>query len=448
MRLKNFRTCNFLLVLQMLVVCALATPGFADGGSDFDRGIAFFKKGDYEQAVSMFESALASGQNSAKVRYNLASSYYKLALYESAKQHFNELLQHKRYGALANYNLGLIGVREGQLKKALNHFRKTRKQSSNPRIQALCDKLISKINKESKAAKHKSKKSSYSPFRGLLGASIRYDDNVGRVNDDIEADLKQSDRYYETFAFVTFDLKRVRALRNQLKLGVRHSQYRDLNAYDQIVYDVGLYQRRTHETWKVRYGVHYFHDRLDGEGFQQRYRFQIRNDYYFQANNRLRLQYEYTFIDELNEVYQSSSGHRHRVKIEYMRQWRPAWRVKLGYRAELNDRDDFDTQNTFLSRSPQRHTFSLSVKYAFSRTYSIQMDIERRQSYYPDEDVQNGTVLGEREDQRNRFAVRTVYDLSKNIYVELKARLTDNDSNFDDKEYSNKELSFSVNYLF
>ena len=49
---------------------------FAQSG--FEKGNALYQKGKYEQAISAYESVLASNQHSADLYFNLGNCYYKL----------------------------------------------------------------------------------------------------------------------------------------------------------------------------------------------------------------------------------------------------------------------------------------------------------------------------------------------------------------------------------
>jgi len=49
---------------------------FAQNG--FEKGNAFYQKGNYEQAVAAYESVLKTNSHSAELYFNLGNSYYKL----------------------------------------------------------------------------------------------------------------------------------------------------------------------------------------------------------------------------------------------------------------------------------------------------------------------------------------------------------------------------------
>ncbi len=64
-----------ILLYVFLLIAPKAEIGKAN--SDFQKGNEFYQKGDYQQAVEMYETALATGYESAELYYNLGNSYFK-----------------------------------------------------------------------------------------------------------------------------------------------------------------------------------------------------------------------------------------------------------------------------------------------------------------------------------------------------------------------------------
>ena len=66
---------------QFILIILFAIPGFIfaqDNNTQlWEKGNAFYTTGDYQQAISNYEQILSSGQESAKLYFNLGNAYYK-----------------------------------------------------------------------------------------------------------------------------------------------------------------------------------------------------------------------------------------------------------------------------------------------------------------------------------------------------------------------------------
>lgn len=66
---------------QYILIILFAIPGFIfaqDNNTQlWEKGNAFYTTGDYQQAISNYEQILSSGQESAKLYFNLGNAYYK-----------------------------------------------------------------------------------------------------------------------------------------------------------------------------------------------------------------------------------------------------------------------------------------------------------------------------------------------------------------------------------
>lgn len=64
--------------MKKLFFILLLTTQFFFAQSSFEKGNALYQKGKYEQAISEYESILATKQHSAELYFNLGNCYYKL----------------------------------------------------------------------------------------------------------------------------------------------------------------------------------------------------------------------------------------------------------------------------------------------------------------------------------------------------------------------------------
>jgi tetratricopeptide (TPR) repeat protein len=64
--------------MKKIIFIFLLTTQFFFAQDGFEKGNDFYRKGKYEQAITEYESVLASQQHSAELYFNLGNSYYKL----------------------------------------------------------------------------------------------------------------------------------------------------------------------------------------------------------------------------------------------------------------------------------------------------------------------------------------------------------------------------------
>jgi tetratricopeptide (TPR) repeat protein len=64
--------------MKKLLILFLLTTQFFFAQSSFEKGNDLYQKGKYEQAISEYESVLASKKHSAELYFNLGNCYYKL----------------------------------------------------------------------------------------------------------------------------------------------------------------------------------------------------------------------------------------------------------------------------------------------------------------------------------------------------------------------------------
>lgn len=64
--------------MKKLLIILLLTTQFFFAQSSFEKGNNLYQKGKYEQAISEYESIVASKKHSAELYFNLGNCYYKL----------------------------------------------------------------------------------------------------------------------------------------------------------------------------------------------------------------------------------------------------------------------------------------------------------------------------------------------------------------------------------
>ncbi len=414
----------------------------ASGGlyaSHYEEGVSAFKTGHYQQAIASFNRVLESASNAELVHYNLGTSYYKLGEYKRALSHFRLASKKPALAGLAYYNLGLTSVRLAELTQAKQYFRLAYRKTENRQIQALAKRQLDKFDDNSGT-----KRSRHGKFSSYISLNYNYDDNVTNANDDIITETIESDEYVDLFAYVKYKAPFGKSAANSVKLGGYVSRYDNLTTQDQTQINFSLSHYRVTGDWRSRFSVQVYRDEIGVTDFQQRYNYQLRGDLLYGNRQRLRLQYDYTEIDHLDELYRPLSGDRHRFKIENRSRWAKGRSALLGYRFEYNQRNDQRTATSFTSYSPSRHSLYFRFKQRLSPKLKMKMYLGYRVSDYRVGNEVNSQVLTVREDKRLRTTLQLSRAINNHVDVALKYRYTRNTSNYLSKAYKSNYFGLAL----
>lgn len=95
---------------------------------DVDKANRLFKKGNYEDAISLYERALSKVTNSPQIYYNMATAMTSIGetdtairLFEMAKNNFNDKTS-KYIKNAAHYNLGIAKIENEDYEGAINEL--------------------------------------------------------------------------------------------------------------------------------------------------------------------------------------------------------------------------------------------------------------------------------------------------------------------------------------
>ncbi len=427
-----------LFVISFYLLSGMA---HANGKQTFDKGVRLFGSGEYAAAARLFEQALKSDANNPVIYYNLGSSYYKLGSYTRSKKYFEKIDTGHNLAAFAYYNLGLIAFRLDGRKAAIEWFQRCLDSSDDRVLSRFARKQIKLLQQDEDASSWRDRFSSYFSVGG------GYDNNVSRVSEDILNVSSHGSGLLDVFLSSSYWINGDYQRGNALKFGGSLTRYSDLSEYSSDILNIGLYHYRPIWGWKSRYGIHYYHINLDGEAFQQRIKLQARVAKKYSARQRLRLQYEYSRVDELDAYYSYLAGSQHRLRIENRTRFEHG-RLRLGYVFEINDKQNYQRGNTFSSYSPVRQTFYFWYKPSFGEKWTGRIGMDYRQSDYVDENIVDGTAIGVREDERTRATVGIIYNHSSDIELELSLRHIENSSNLAEKEYVSNQILFTVGRYF
>ncbi len=432
----RYRLCVFYAAVML---AGVSSQVFAD--TVFDRGVNAFKQQDYQNAVELFEQSRREGDDSVILNFNLASSYYKLDRFQEAKRYFAKASEDETLAGLSYYNLGLIALKENDQATAFSAFRKSYELAEDENLKYLAAVKLNELDPE------RQEKSEIDKFYGFVSLSFAHDDNVALINDLITTVTDKSDNYLDLFGVATYQLSGTRDDGVQLKAGLILTRYDDLNSFNENVINAGAFLLKPLADWKSRFGLVYYHNTIGGASFQQRLSLQARADRFYAPGQRLRLRYDYTHHEDLAARFSYLNGWRQRFTIEN-RSRINNHKLRLGYRFEVNNRDDFQTATSFISYSPIRHSLYGWYEYEFNQRWIGKVMAEYRNSNYQNANIVRGVNEGVQKDDRSRFRLSGIYRFNRDTDLELSWRYTDNRSTITADSYVSNVYMLSLNHFF
>jgi hypothetical protein len=424
-----------------VVLMSLSLVVYASAEDEFRHGAAAFNKGDYAAAVEKFESAESQGMHSAALYYNLASSYFKLSDFDSSKKYFKRVRGYEGMQHLADYNLGLIALKQKDDKAARNKFTSVSKNSSDEKLVALSRKQIKKISSP-KAKKTKTvKQQKWSVYLSGAGG---YDDNVNFS--PLGIGLGRADSFSEIIASADYFFTGNRKSGWKGEVFLYDRNYRSEDRFDEYEYGLGLTKYLTQsEKWRSQFFLNASKINYAKEDYQRITKAGASAKYSLSRYSGLYLRYAFEDIKSENIVFDYLEGWRQKMRAEY-RQYNKKDIRRVYYELELNNRNDLTIPTGIragdYSYSPTRHVLRGKYTYVFSKKWYLTGDLAYRISDYP------ATANQDRKDDRFKASLYGEYRFSRNFKLRLKATRTDNRSTEDVFDYKRNVYSLSLNKLF
>jgi tetratricopeptide (TPR) repeat protein len=421
-----------------LMVGADAAAERINPAAEFDRALKAFRAGDYNAALQGFLRAQAAGMDRPALHYNLGVTYYKLERYAEAESVFQALMKNPEHAPLAGYNLGLIAMKQGRDRVAARMFRRTAATAENPKLKALAVAALDRLGAVAEP----------SPWRGFASAHAGHDGNaVLAAEAETVGASGRSDSYGELFARIQGPLTGTRREGLQLDAGVYSLRYKDLSEYDFENLHVGAAYRHTHERWSTETGVDYDYSHVGGAGFLRSASLVVQGRRRWESAH-LRLSYRGSRIDDASPAYAYPylAGWRQLFAAQSI--WRhDAFRWKLGYSLELNDRDDLVQGAEFYSYSPTRHGLYVDGIRRLGDRWEAKLGFAYQYSRYGEPDtrsIDGNLVTKRREDKRTQLTARLQHRLTEEWELSGSYTRTVNNSNFNAEEYTRNIYALGV----
>ncbi len=407
----------FTLFFNSGLVAAKAT-------SDFNQGARLFKANKYSAALGKFKRAEVQGMRSSALYYNLASSYYKTSQYSKAKIYYNKVRQYKKLRYLAEYNLGLIALKQNKKKQARKLFVSVYKKSRDKKLVKMSGKRILKLRPDIK--------------RWRAYASIGYgsDDNVNFSPSGISAN--KSDTFIEFNGVVDYLFAGNRRNGWMAEMSYYKVDYGKVNKSDEDEIGFGLKKfYKINDQWKSDYTFNYYKLTYGGNDYQTILKLGAVAQKKLSKTEQLLLKYRYEDISSDNVTYNYLAGTRQKARLEY-RQYNISNIRKLYYELEVNNRENLASSNY----SPTRHTLRAKYTHIFSPKWRATGDFSYRVSRYPAQGTQN------RADTRVKGSAYLDYRFNKQTKLRTKIAYTTNNSNTNVFDYDRSVVSIGLSSSF
>jgi tetratricopeptide (TPR) repeat protein len=419
-----------------LLFTLLLSNAYADEA--YDLGVAAFNRGAYEEAVDHFLAAQGGNPNDPDLQYNLGASYYKLGRYEEAGQAFLEVIKYPEMAPLAYYNLALVAARLNQPNHVISWLQRAIDSSDNPKLQSLAHTMLERYSSGEESPEVPSdSRPEASPWWGFVTGKLGYDSNVILLSDNQTLSTSErDDLFVDVSGYIN---RRFPQAENDLRVNVDASayiiKYQDIGGYDVDSLRLGGSVGKALSDWFAEAGAHMAYTFLDGNEFTLEPQFSMSaNRWLKPGRSRLRLHYEISHINPLDDLYGYLSGWRHKTDA------RMTWihgeqQLHLMYQLEANYREKLFTPR-FTSYSPIRNSLRLLAETPVNNTLDAAIEVQYYYSHYlnPNE-LADGSFIT-RSDDRLSATARLTHRFRGGNELSIEYRRIDNKSNIDDYDYA------------
>lgn len=412
------KNLNFIILLLLISFDLYASPE-----SDFELGVSAFKSGDNEAAIEYFESAMHQGMNTVSLHYNLASSYYKVGRYEDAKKLFKLTHETDAMRDLAEYNLGLVALKQEERQLAREYFTSVVNSGRDKKLTKLSEQQLTLLTKGEK-------RTIVTAF-----ANIGYDDNI--VSAGSETALNQSDSFYDVYASVNYLITGKRKDGWMADASIYMLDYSDFDYANYDLFSLGVKKSFELSDWKTSLHLKYSKSLYGDEDYLTYSMVDIKGYKSLSRSNRIYLRYRYEDINSDDLYYDYLEGWRQRATLEY-RNASTKNITQLFYELELNNRDDLVTTRYSYEYSPTRHTIRGKLTHFLNDKWHLSGDLSYRYSDFP------SSPTLDREDKRWKLALVADYIIDPGFKLSSKLQHIDTSSTEDRYEFDKSVISVGL----
>jgi Ca-activated chloride channel family protein len=118
----------FLLLIFIFIIIIFSSRSYADSlYSRMQQGDSLYNEEKFDEALNLFVDAQIEAPENIKLKYNIASSHYKMKNYEEAVKGYLDVAsaaQDAKVEETALYNIGNAMYRQGKLQEAVEYYNK------------------------------------------------------------------------------------------------------------------------------------------------------------------------------------------------------------------------------------------------------------------------------------------------------------------------------------
>ncbi|MGB4246923.1 MAG: hypothetical protein WBJ75_04300 [Pseudohongiellaceae bacterium] len=412
-------------------------------------GIEAFNRGNYEQALGLFEAAERAGDQSDALDYNIAVSLYRLGRHEGAKERFLLLVDKPEWQVLVRYNLGLVAEAQRDNALAVEYYRFSAQQQENERVSALAQQKLDALEQQSSQAPVAAT-SSRRNWASLVSLSGGQDSNASSLADDLlESTSSAEDTFRELLLYGHVQVT------GQQGNGVRvyglgfDRVFDTFDHLDSRVLGIGAVYEKPLGNYLFEGGIRATNTTLDSRDVADQWQLSAGLSRRFEFGT-MNTSYAYSRFDAGSDFAQID-GDQHMIEL--------GWRKQLGdvnlrsrYRYETNAREDLERTGAFASYSPDRHGLRLEARWQVTQSWSTGLIAEHIHSRYDDANRLRDTDGQIREEKRVNKQSRVTADVSYRFNQHWRAKAeyqyTDQRDNFDIYAYDKHRVLGTVEFQF
>lgn len=407
-------------------------------------GIDYFQNGELESARIAFEAARAAGLESNSLMYNLGVVYYRLGEYELAANAFSALLGTSSQ-ALAEYNLGLVAKAAGNPDTARLWFTRAASESAHEKIRALATRQLQE-------GKQPSQESPRHPWMTYVSLAGGYDDNIASVPES--GSSGQEGGFAELLAAGSADVYQAENSTVRLEGAAYSRLYPSESEFDTDFLQIGTSWLETLGPGRAGATLGVSQSWFDSEALERTYRldlsYRLEECPVLGSGSRCRASVS-TGVVEGGDGFEAYDGQWYQTRLKGRKDF-THWRVEAQYRWDMNDRDDMESGEQFVSVSPQRNLVELALLYKVSQRWNVGVEGSYRYSRYADPHrlfSSQGVLEAERRvDKRTQGTLLTEYVLSARWSVRGEWMLRDNQSNLARYDYRRQTALVAIEGVF
>ncbi|MDH5737489.1 MAG: hypothetical protein OEZ23_04230, partial [Gammaproteobacteria bacterium] len=372
----------------------------------------------------------------------------RLGDFKEASQWFEKITQDSKWGRLALYNLGIIAEKSGHEELAFGYYLRAYRESVTEKEQLLASLKVKRLRERLETREDKT-------WYGVVSLGAGYDDNVG-LFETVPGEVtgKESDGYREVIGSVSRYINGNRDAGMHFGAGLYQRSYLDLDAFDYTSYFLRINREQKVGGWRLLGGVRAEISEIEGEDFLNSLILGFRGRTGAgKVHYELGMDYSHVKGDA---PYDHLTGYSWSVDLSAI------WLAKEGYwrlglTHEKNRREDYYLAGEFQSYSPARSTLVLKNTKTLAPGMELVTRFSLREGNYDDSNVYlntDGTTrIKDRDEVRMAASIRLQYLISQSAigtgwFIFAVFNYADNDAEFDQYSYTNRQLTLGVERLF